>query len=340
MSGTRTVRVGFVGCGNHATNSLYPNFARIPNLELVATCDLKPELAARNARLFGAPRHYPEAAAMLDQEDLEAVFVVGPPAMHAEVGTQVLEAGLHLFTEKPPAETVAAARALAETADRTGRFTQVGHMMRHAPTVRRAVEILQSEEFGAPVFAESMYFTPGPGFEEGEARQGWRYMIFQATHPIDLAHHVLGDITRVYATCGVGGNHMPAYAVAMEFAGGASGLLNLNGAAPHWTSRLDIVGDRFTQLTVTDLARLEYQRQTEGGYSFPVGRPSQRWDIPLRDNAEQRAGYLGEMEHFAECLLEGTPPYPSIRDGYRALLVCEAILESVETGKAVEIRYD
>jgi predicted dehydrogenase len=206
--------------------------------------------------------------------------------------------------------------------------------------MRRAVELMRSEEFGTPVFAESMYFTPGPGFGGGESRPGWRYMIYQATHPIDLAHHVLGDIARVFATCGVGANQMPAYAVAVQFARGASGFLNLNGAAPHWTSRLDIVSDRFAQLTVTDLVSLEYQRQTEGGYSFPTGRPSQRWDIPLRDNAERRAGYLGEMEHFAECVLHSTPPYPSARDGCRALQVCAAILDSVETGQPVEVRYE
>ena len=128
-SSARSVRVGFIGCGNHSTASLYPNFAKIPQLELVATCDLKQELAKRNARLFGAQRHYTDYGKMLADEDLDAAFVVGPPAMHAEIGKACLEAGLHLFVEKPPAETPEAARELSEVARRKGLKTQVGHMM-------------------------------------------------------------------------------------------------------------------------------------------------------------------------------------------------------------------
>ena len=109
-----SVRIGFIGCGRHSTASLYPNFAKIPQLELVATCDLIPELAKRNARLFGALRHYTDYGKMFEEEDLDAAFVVGPPAMHVDVGKACLEAGLHLFVEKPPAGTPEAAMELVE----------------------------------------------------------------------------------------------------------------------------------------------------------------------------------------------------------------------------------
>jgi len=334
-----SVRIGFIGCGRHSTASLYPNFAKIPQLELVATCDLIPELAKRNARLFGALRHYTDYGRMFEEEELDAAFVVGPPAMHVEIGKACLEAGLHLFVEKPPAMTPEAAMELVEAARRKGRVTQVGHMMRHAPTIRKAIEIVRSDDFGNPMFLESKYFTPGPGIKEGESPRGWGYMIDQATHPIDLAHHFLGKISRLSAFCCIGSNRMPAYSVAVEFESGATGFINLNGAAPHWTSRLEVVGDKLSQVTVTDLGRLTHERQVDGGYLFPVGRPSQTWEVPLRDNSERRAGYLEEMAHFAESILNGRTPYPSIEDGRRALVVCRAILESVRSKSVVQVDY-
>ena len=76
----RPVRVGFVGCGRQASASWYPNFATIPELELRACCDIVPELAERNARLFGAARWYAQLDKMLRvEEELDAVMVVGPP---------------------------------------------------------------------------------------------------------------------------------------------------------------------------------------------------------------------------------------------------------------------
>lgn len=87
------VRIGFVGCGRQASAAWYPNFATIPELELVACCDLQADLAERNARMFGARRWYKDMAEMLRKEPLDAVMVVGPPAMHYACGKQALEDG-------------------------------------------------------------------------------------------------------------------------------------------------------------------------------------------------------------------------------------------------------
>jgi predicted dehydrogenase len=335
----KVVRAGFIGCGKHSTRSLYPNFAKIPNLKLIATCDLKKGLARRNAQFFGAQNSYVDFEKMLSKEDLDAVFIVGPPRIHAEIGRICLEEGFHIFVEKPPAKDLEEAKKLVDTARKTRKLAQVGHMMRHAPTIRKAIDIMHIADFGTPIFLESKYFTPGPGIQDQETLPGWTYMIIQATHPIDLAHHFLGDISKLSAVRCVGFNQMPVFSVALKFKCGAAGFLNLNGAAPHWTSRLEIVGDKFTQITVTDLGKLSYEHNIEGGYEFPVGRPSQNWDVPLRDDSEKRAGYFGEIAYFAQSILNNNPVYPSVEDGYKAMVICRAILESVKKEKVVTIHY-
>lgn len=140
------VRLAVVGAGSQCTNSLMPGIPSIPEIDLVAVCDLKRELAERNARSFGARAVYTDAGEMLRQEAPDAVMVVGPPQMHEEVGLQVLEAGAHLFVEKPAAPTVEGAKRLVDAARRAGKVGQVGHMMRHADPIRIAWEFSHSFE--------------------------------------------------------------------------------------------------------------------------------------------------------------------------------------------------
>src|SRR5258706_14304713 len=156
---SKKVRLAVVGAGGQCTGALMPSIPCIDDIDLVAICDLKKELAERNARNFGAKASYTSVSTMLREEKPDAALVVGPPIIHEEIGLQVLEAGCHLFIEKPAAPTVEGAKRLVDTARRVGKVGQVGHMMRHADPVRIAHEIATSEEFGEILSVESKY-TP------------------------------------------------------------------------------------------------------------------------------------------------------------------------------------
>ena len=98
MGENKRARIAFVGCGTHATRSLYPTIHTIPQMELVAVCDLREDLARRNARNFGALRWYVDVEEMLEKEELDGAIIVGPPQMHCEVGKKCLSAGLPIFS--------------------------------------------------------------------------------------------------------------------------------------------------------------------------------------------------------------------------------------------------
>src|SRR5688500_4501641 len=156
----RPVRVGFVGCGEHARMSLYPSLRAafggspegLPSLvltqagrgqppvlaELVALADHKRELAERGAAFHGAPRVYTDHLAMLDAEALDAVIVCMHPRRQAQTAIECRERGAHVWVEKPPAESVVEARAMAAAANRSGRHLAVGYMKRFSYPYRRA----------------------------------------------------------------------------------------------------------------------------------------------------------------------------------------------------------
>jgi predicted dehydrogenase len=145
-----------------------PAIPCLGEIELVAVCDLKLELAQRNARNFGAPAVYTDAAQMLAQEAPDAAMVVGPPQMHEEVGLQVLAAGAHLFIEKPAAPTIAGAKRLVEAAEAAGKLGQVGHMMRHADPLRVAWDSATVRRSGrsCPWRAATPPGPPGPSLPD------------------------------------------------------------------------------------------------------------------------------------------------------------------------------
>ncbi len=129
---SRMVSVAFVGAGGHATNSLYPHLHKIPDLDLVAVCDLDREKAERNARWFGGRKVYTDVTEMLSSEQPDGVYICGLPQMMCEVGHQALEAGLPIFVEKPSAIDVPEARKLAQVAEDNGVWGMVAFMKRFA----------------------------------------------------------------------------------------------------------------------------------------------------------------------------------------------------------------
>src|SRR5437879_5136390 len=97
----RFARLGFIGCGTHSTNNLYPAL-KYARCRLAAVCDLNEALANRNAAVFGAGRVYTSAETMLAEEELDGVLIAGESRIHYELGKKVLLRGLPLFIEKPP----------------------------------------------------------------------------------------------------------------------------------------------------------------------------------------------------------------------------------------------
>ena len=336
------VRIGFVGCGRQASDAWYPNFATIPELDLVACCDLRQELVDRNTRHYGALNGYTDMQEMLDQEDLDAVMVVGPPAMHYECGKQVLEAGLPLMMEKPVAHRTDRALELVELAESRGVITQAGHNMRHAPGVTRFRELMQTPEFGNLIFLESRYFMPGPMWHDTyDYREGWMYMIFQTTHAVDLARFVGGEIEKVYANLSVGEGGRFAIATVAHFGSGATGTITLTGNTPNWTCLLEAEGDARGHLRLVNLHTLHFETETpDSGYRPVPGIPGQYWSPVTRGHAEKQGGYWVQMQAFAKAVQSGTQDSPSLRDGYQAMRVCEAILDSIERGEPVGVPTD
>ena len=103
MPAQKKVKVGVVGCGVVATAYYLPYLAKMETVDLVAVCDLYETRTSASARLFGAKEQYLDYYEMIDQADIDAVFILTAPGTHVPFALKAIEAGKHMVIQKPMA---------------------------------------------------------------------------------------------------------------------------------------------------------------------------------------------------------------------------------------------
>ncbi|MDO4939624.1 MAG: Gfo/Idh/MocA family oxidoreductase, partial [Lachnospiraceae bacterium] len=95
------VRWGVIGCGGIARLRTIPGMLRCDNAELISVMDLNMEVAQAVKEQFGAKRAYDNAAELLKDDDIDAVYIATPVFTHAPLTRQAADAGKHILCEKP-----------------------------------------------------------------------------------------------------------------------------------------------------------------------------------------------------------------------------------------------
>ncbi len=111
----RRVRTGVIGCGS-VSNSYLPVLTRSPFVEVVSLCDIKPDRAQRQAGRFKVAHHYPHIEAMLAGEPFEFLVDLTDMQVHEQINRRALQAGKHVWSEKPIANTLDAGQELLRLA--------------------------------------------------------------------------------------------------------------------------------------------------------------------------------------------------------------------------------
>ncbi|HEY2869690.1 MAG TPA: Gfo/Idh/MocA family oxidoreductase, partial [Gaiellales bacterium] len=145
------VRVGVVGLGYWGPN-LVRNLSEIEGAEAAWMCDVDPGPLEKLGRRFPAIRQTRELDEMLDDPKLDAVCVVTPVSTHYDIAMRALEAGKHVFVEKPLAPSSQLARELIRTAGERDLVLMPGHTFLYSPPVTRIRDLIHSGELGSIYF--------------------------------------------------------------------------------------------------------------------------------------------------------------------------------------------
>ncbi len=196
MTTRNPVPVVLVGCGEHAQQNLLPALRMNPTLHLMAICDPDADIGRTVARATGVP-WFRSAQEGITSVGPKLVVAAAPPSIHEETAALALEAGSHVFVEKPAGLSGGRLRALARLGAERGLVTAVGHNLRHASAVRQFVRVLRSPDYGRTAAMTIRYVCSGPKGERWGLEPLKAFLFSHVTHSLDLARFFGGDLGHV-----------------------------------------------------------------------------------------------------------------------------------------------
>ena len=351
--GEKTIRLGVVGMGPANMASTLMLLAEVPDLRyrITAICGLGSDEMARCARDFGVPFWTTDYQEVVVRDDVDAVCVFTPDALHAEHCVAALENGKHVVCTKPMVTQLDDARRLVELVGRTKRKFLVGQTMRFDRQFIEARRLFDDGRLGELIALESYYLHDmRPVFE----LTPWRltmpqdFMFGGCVHSFDVIRAFGGDIQRVHAIANKGGltegyPQQDNFFINVEFASGVIGRVSgLYGVVepPTPMMQFGVYGTKGSlQSEFTDNQPGEIRVVLDG----PGGM--ERTTTPFEAERDKSvyghgAAVIRYMRHFQQCLDENREPSPGVQDGAKSVAAGEAAWESVGTGKPVEVFND
>jgi predicted dehydrogenase len=252
-----TIRWGIIGCGNVTEVKSGPGFQKAPHSALVAVMRRDGDKARDYAQRHGVPKWYDDAAALIADPEVDAVYVATPPSTHKQYALMSIAAGKPVYVEKPMALDHAECEAILNAGRAAKVPVFVAYYRRMLPRFHKVRELLfETRAIGAPRIVNAVLYEPHhPRYHDRDqlpwhvvpAISGGGVFMDIGCHTLDILDWLFGPIESVH---GLAGNQLGAYppedTVAMSFAFGSgvlgTGLWNFDSYKHH--DAIEVVGDR------------------------------------------------------------------------------------------------
>ena len=318
----RRVGWGLVGCGDIARKRVAPALRDLDNCELVAVSRADAARAESFAAEFGAKRWHADWRGLVEDPEVEAVYVATPVHLHAEQAVAAAEAGKHVLCEKPMALTVAECERMNAAAEANGVLLGVAYYRRFYPVVERLKEILKSGEIGVPVVAQVNAFErfdPAPDNPRrwllDRRRAGGGPMFDFGCHRVEVLLNLFGEVE---AARGLSSNVLyegreveDTACALLRFGRGTQGVITVTHAAGEPQDTLEIFGSEGS-VRVDGLNEGRLCVMSKEGASLQSHPPHANLHQPLIDD-------------FTRAVIEGGPPRVDGRVGQKVSEVLELI---------------
>jgi predicted dehydrogenase len=323
------LQAGIVGAGYigeyHARG-----YAGLPNVKLAAVVDPNLTNAQKLAEQY-------QAVALTDLEsliasDVDLVSICTPTPSHMQIANVLMRAGKHVLCEKPIARTLEQAQSMIDTANQSGVKFMVAHVSRYEVDHRKAREILERGEIGDLRMAFHSITSTYPGWSVqdwlGDEEKSGGPIVDLAIHSVDFMLWLFkSPVRQVYALGSQQATARNHYVLAtLQFANGGLGLVESSWAHPPaapLSCRVELCGTN---------GRIAWDYdQIDGMQTFIecLGRHSYA--------LEGENSFAAEIADFVQCINNDLPsPVPG-SEAKQALQVCLAALESLKSGRCVEL---
>jgi predicted dehydrogenase len=326
------VRVAFIGAGRQANWRHYPSVSSLPDVDLVAVCDLVAERASETAKRWQIPEIYQSYEQMLSEVDPQAVYIIMGPQSINEPVTYALRQGKHVFIEKPPGLTLNQIKLLAYTAEQNGCLTMVGFQRRFIPAL---TELKARVEARGRVHSVSVANLKSTADFGRPAASGILDMFTSdGMHAVDNLRwlcggdvvHCASSVRTLYAPGPVANVVMAQ----VEFSSGAVGQLHYSlvsggsplseGATAPGIFRSEIHGANIS--AVVDAERESYIVADSGEREV---FESKSFGQALGGRPEHWLGFWHESRHFIDCVKDGRQPSSCFADAVKTVELIQTI---------------
>jgi predicted dehydrogenase len=317
----KTIRVGVIGAGTMGQRHCRV-YSNLRHAHLAGILDTAPRVAHQVAEQYDVPC-FDDIDSLLDQIDAASLAV--PTPQHFDLAMHCLERGIHVLIEKPITETVDQAERLTLAAESSGLVVQVGHIERFNPTYMELKNVLEDMSVLA---LNTRRLSPFKG-----SNTDVDVILDLMIHDIDLMRDLVGaepltvDAYGLTAFSGVA-DHVVAH---LGFAMGpmltmtASRITEQKVRCVEVTAREAFIEGNLLNKSISVHRRTtgEYENQNHRGVKYRQESLLERIHVPIFEPL-----FL-ELQHFVDCILEGTRPMVSAKDGLEALRLATTIRDSL-----------
>ncbi len=207
----KILKWGFVGCGEVCELKSGPAFAEVENSSVVAVMSRTEQKARRYAERYGIPKWYTDAQELIDDPDVNAVYVATPPSSHVTFAIMAMKAGKPVYVEKPLASNYEDCARINRISEQTGVPCFVAYYRRYLPYFQRVKEIVNQGIIGKVINVQIRFSWPPRELDYAHPENlPWRlqpeiagggYFYDLAPHQLDLLQDMFGVIVEARGIC-------------------------------------------------------------------------------------------------------------------------------------------
>jgi predicted dehydrogenase len=251
------IKWGIIGCGNVTEVKSGPAFNKVNGSKLVAVMRRNRELAEDYAMRHNVPKVYSDAHELINDKEINAVYVATPPENHAEYAIAALKAGKPVYIEKPMALNHAECEKINEASEKYGVPVFVAYYRRALPGFLRVKELIENGVIGKVLFFNVQLFKPASE-EEKAGNLPWRvnpaisgggHFFDLASHQLDYFDYLFGPVTNVRSMVRNNGGLYKAEDFVTAELGYANGVTGIgtwcfNVSQESYRDTIEFIGDK------------------------------------------------------------------------------------------------
>ena len=342
-AGGSVIKIGVIGYGYWGPN-LVRNMFEVPDTSVVAVSDMRWD------RLRHVSSRYPSLFVstdyrnLIDDPDIDAIAIATPVHAHYELALEALQAGKHVFIEKPMTSTSEQALRLIDEADRRNLVVMVDHTFVYTGAVRKIKQVVASGMLG------DVYYYDSTRINLGLFQRDVDVIWDLAVHDLAIMNYILPSVPCAVAATGInhvmGGTENLAY-LTVFFELNLIAHVNVNWLSPVKIRRT-LIGGSKQMIVYDDMEPSEKVKIYDKGITVTNGSDSLYQAMVNYRSGDMFAPQLDvsealkvELQHFVDCIENGAAPITGGLAGLQVVRILESASQSMrQRGKLIELDPD